>query len=80
MNKILLDGQKRQNKPGHEKKEKFTNIAFYAQNMAQFLFLSHDGEIGTRLVELREFPTGLRSSIFRQSRGDILMHFLISPK
>lgn len=50
MNKILLDGQKRQNKPGHEKKEKFTNIAFYAQNMAQFLFLSHGGEIETRLV------------------------------
>ena len=49
MNKILLDGQKRQNKPGHEKKEKFTNIAFYAQNMAKFLFLHHGGEIGTRL-------------------------------
>lgn len=48
--------------------------------MAQFLFLPHGGEIGTRLVELREFPTGLRSSIFRQSRGDILVHFLISPK
>ena len=80
MNKILLHGQKWQNKPGHEKKEKFTNIAFYAQNMAKFLFLPHVGEIGTRLVELREFPTGLRSSIFRQSRGDILMHFLISPK
>ena len=48
--------------------------------MAKFLFLPHVGEIGTRLVELREFPTGLRSSIFRQSRGDILVHFLISPK
>ena len=48
--------------------------------MAKFLFLPHVREIGTRLVELREFPTELRSSIFRQSRGDILVHFLISPK
>lgn len=40
-------------------------------HITQLLFLPHYGEIGTRLVELREFPIGSRSSIFRQSRGNI---------